>query len=501
MVVDAKYVETSGFYWFNGLHEGTYVLCYDPNWISDSECPPGSELHSGPFVVRAEEKLTPTTRLSGGPVQIDGPTVTGTASVGSTLSASTTSTTTGATFEYSWLASGEPIDLATGPSLHLEPDHLGEEISLRVTVSAPDRIARSRTTTPSLRVVEGTLLAPAPTYIGDTFVGETLTAVPGEWPEGTELGYEWVMYLDGRHTISTETTLELTSEHLDAEGISLWVTGSKAGYATTTRTVRLESVVYGAVDLQVPTLAGTPEVGATLSAETSSSTAGTRFEFQWYANGEPIANANRRNLTLTASLVGALISVKVTGYAKYHRPSSLAANASGRVAPPDWRDTSARFGPDLASRSVALSAARFEPGVTSVYLASGSRYPDAGEAMRRAAGDEPLLLTPSTRLPAAVLEELVRLKPRYIMILGGTDAVSAAIEQQLAGHALYGVHRIVDWDSASATSLPPQPSSTGTEQPVDGGTSETGSAGATTSSATPTIVDHPAIRTRVAALG
>ncbi len=42
-----------------------------------------------------------------------------------------------------------------------------------------------------------------------------------------------------------------------------------------------------------------------------------------------------------------------------------------------------------------------------------------------------MLLTPSNGLPAAVKNELSRLRPQRVVILGGTGVVSATVESQV----------------------------------------------------------------------
>lgn len=454
VVVGRKSTENSGFYWFNGLYEGTYALCYDPIWIAGSDCAPESEWLSDPFVVRAEEKLAPTTRLSGGPVQLIGPSVSGTAAVGSTLSATTTSTTTGATFAYSWLAGGKPLDGANGPTLQLEAGHLGAEISVRVTVAAPDRISRSQTTATPLRVAAGTLKASTPTFTGDTVVGETLTAVPGEWSEGAELSYEWVMYHNGRRTLSTEPTLGLTSEHLGAEGLALWVTGTKAGYTTTTRTVPIGHVVLGTAELSAVTITGTPTAGSTLTAAASSPTLGAQLQYRWHADGVPIPGAGLSRLELLDEHEGAMITASITAVATDYRPSEPRTAVVGPVAPYPWGETYRVSGSDRYATSVAVSQTQFAPGVDTVFIASGTDFPDALSGAGVAAlRNGPLLLTPSADLPQVVIDEIRRLKPRTAIIFGGPGAVSAKVEQQL--HELTGFHHVARFAGADryATSV------------------------------------------------
>ncbi|MCK0112591.1 cell wall-binding repeat-containing protein [Ornithinimicrobium sp. F0845] len=70
-----------------------------------------------------------------------------------------------------------------------------------------------------------------------------------------------------------------------------------------------------------------------------------------------------------------------------------------------------------------------------VYVATGQNFPDAlAGAARAGALDGPVLLTQQGNLPAATIEQLERLSPNSIRVLGGTGAVSASVATQLAAY-------------------------------------------------------------------
>ena len=91
-------------------------------------------------------------------------------------------------------------------------------------------------------------------------------------------------------------------------------------------------------------------------------------------------------------------------------------------------------GADRYATAVAVSAATYSPGVSVVYLASGTGFADA-LAGAPAAGMQagPVLLVTPTSIPAVVATELTRLHPARIVILGGTGAVSAAVQTAIDG--------------------------------------------------------------------
>lgn len=92
-----------------------------------------------------------------------------------------------------------------------------------------------------------------------------------------------------------------------------------------------------------------------------------------------------------------------------------------------------RSGATRYDTAVQVSRASFAAGVPAVVLASGSTFPDAlsGAALAGRLG-APVLLTPSGALPGAVRDELRRLAPKRVIVLGGGSAVSGAAADQAA---------------------------------------------------------------------
>jgi putative cell wall-binding protein len=109
-------------------------------------------------------------------------------------------------------------------------------------------------------------------------------------------------------------------------------------------------------------------------------------------------------------------------------------------------------GPDRYSTATAISAAVFTPGVDDVHIATGAGFADA-LAAGPAAGtqDSPVLLVAPGAVPAATAEELRRLKPKSITVLGGATAVWPAVEEALRAYApvqrVFGADR---WSTSAA---------------------------------------------------
>ena len=101
-------------------------------------------------------------------------------------------------------------------------------------------------------------------------------------------------------------------------------------------------------------------------------------------------------------------------------------------------------GPDRYTTAAQLSFANFGAGVPVVYLATGENFPDALAAgPAAAAGKGPLLLTNRAGLPQATADELARLNPARIVVVGGEGSVSGAVFNQLvAAHPSATIDRI-----------------------------------------------------------
>lgn len=98
-------------------------------------------------------------------------------------------------------------------------------------------------------------------------------------------------------------------------------------------------------------------------------------------------------------------------------------------------------GADRYEVSANLSASRFAPKTPVVYIASGEVFPDALSASAAAgAAGGPVLLVTKNSIPASVADELARLTPGTVVVLGGTSTISQAVENTLK--ADYAVTRI-----------------------------------------------------------
>jgi hypothetical protein len=240
------------------------------------------------------------------------PTISGTTQVGQTLSATTGTWDTGVSFTYQWLRDGSAIANATNSTYTLVAADQGHAISVSVKGSKTGYASVTKTSL-STSAILGTLAStPSPTISGTTQVGQTLSATTGTWDTGVSFTYQWLR--DGsaiaNATNSTYTLVAADQGH----AISVSVKGSKASYASVTKTSLSTSAILGTLaSTPSPTISGTTQVGQTLSATTGTWDTGVSFTYQWLRDGSAIANATNSTYTLVAADQGHTISVAVTG--------------------------------------------------------------------------------------------------------------------------------------------------------------------------------------------
>ncbi|WP_440708137.1 cell wall-binding repeat-containing protein [Herbiconiux sp. YIM B11900] len=106
------------------------------------------------------------------------------------------------------------------------------------------------------------------------------------------------------------------------------------------------------------------------------------------------------------------------------------ARTLGGVAP-----TTRIAGADRFSVSAQVSASAFATGLDTVYVASGAVFPDALSGSPAAiVSGAPVLLVSAAGVPTDVANELDRLKPKRIVVLGGTTTIPDAVLTELRTH-------------------------------------------------------------------
>ncbi|PPF35142.1 hypothetical protein C5C10_08050 [Rathayibacter sp. AY1A3] len=254
-------------------------------------------------------------RIGGTALTAATPTVTGTAAVGSTLTASAgTWGPSPVALAYQWRANGTAISGATGTTYRPVAADAGRVITVAVTGSKSGYVSTTRVSSRTAAVTGGAITAATPTIGGTAKVGSTLTAKPGTWgPSPVALAYQWKANgtaLSG----ATSATYTPTGATL-GKTITVTVTGSKSGFTAVTKTsAKTSAVVAGTLSAATPAITGTAKVGSTLTAKPGTwGPSPVALTYQWKANGTAISGATSATYKPTSATVGKKITVTVTG--------------------------------------------------------------------------------------------------------------------------------------------------------------------------------------------
>lgn len=155
---------------------------------------------------------------------------------------------------------------------------------------------------------------PTPTITGTAKVGHSLTAKSGTWvPSKVALAYQW--YASGKAISgATKPTFALTASQYNT-AITVKITGTKAGYATVTKTsAATAKVAAGTLTAPTPMISGTTKVGSMLTVKPGVWSPGkVTLKYQWYRGGTVIKGATKTTYKLATADRTKKIAVKVSG--------------------------------------------------------------------------------------------------------------------------------------------------------------------------------------------
>ena len=260
------------------------------------------------------------------------PTISGSAKVGSLLTADAGTWTPVAAFTYQWNSNGEPISGATESTYKVRAADAGTALTVTVTGTA-EGIDTASVISQAVNVTSGDLTTSVPTIAGTLKLGGVLTASAGEWgPEGVVLSYQW---LRNGAPISKATAAKYTLVAKDVgTRISVRVTGVAEGYGTATTESKLTAkVAAGKLTAATPKISGTAKVGKRLTAKPGSwKPSGVSFSYRWYRSGKLISGATKSYHTAVKADAGKTIKVKVTGKKSGYTSVAKTSKSTKKVA-------------------------------------------------------------------------------------------------------------------------------------------------------------------------
>ena len=262
------------------------------------------------------------------------PTISGTAQVGQTLTASTSGISDSdgladAIFTYQWIANDgtEDTDIqdATVSTYTLTAADEGKTIKVRVsfTDDGGNQETRTSAVTVAVAAIPNSAATGAPTISGTAQVGQTLTASTSGISDSNGLAdaiftYQWL----ADDTDITDATGSTYTVGADDEGKTIKVRLSftdDSGHQetlTSAATVAVAAIPNSAAT-GAPTISGTAQVGQALTASTSgiSDSDGlinATFTYQWLADDTDITDATGSTYTLAAADEGKTIKVRLS---------------------------------------------------------------------------------------------------------------------------------------------------------------------------------------------
>ena len=280
------------------------------------------------------------------------PTVSGTAQVGQTLSASTSGISdsdglNNATFAYQWLSSRDTeISGETGSTYTLVDADEGEAIKVRVSFTDDRGHQETLTSTATAAVAArpNSAAAGAPTVSGTAQVGQTLSASTSGISDSDGLNnatfaYQWLSSRDTEISGETGSTYTLVdADEGEAIKVRVSFTDDRGHQETLTSTAtaavaaRPNSAAAGA-----PTVNGTAQVGQPLTASASGITDSdglnnATFAYQWLSSDSDISGETGSTYKLVGADEGKTIKVRVSFTDDRGHQETLTSAATGAVA-------------------------------------------------------------------------------------------------------------------------------------------------------------------------
>jgi hypothetical protein len=263
--------------------------------------------------------------------QAPNPTISGTPTVGETLTAVTgTWVPTPESFSYQWFSNGAPIAGATAAAYTLTAAEAWTGVQVQVTAHLALYTDTTRTSE-GVGVQAATLTNTTPPAVtGIPRVGATLTAQNGTWSATPDsYAYQWFLNGIAVDGATAQTFVPAVSAH--GQVAQVLVAASKAGhtvaysFSQATPMIEAEKTLFNTA---LPTIDDTtPMVGETLHATSGTwDPADAAFSYAWLANGVPISGATSSSYVVVAGDEGKALSVLVIA-AKADYPDATAESA------------------------------------------------------------------------------------------------------------------------------------------------------------------------------
>jgi hypothetical protein len=243
----------------------------------------------------------------------DLPTVSGTAMVGQTLTATPgPGWPDGTTFSYSWVAGGHQVTTDTSDTYVIQPGDAGTFVGVAVEGTEPgytDNFSQPTETA----IVLPAVIAPSKVLIrGAGEVGGTLTATAAGWPVSDNLTYRW---LRSGVPILRADSMNYTPDAADGGAeISVVITEHAVGYTVASAASPPVRIARAFTVVRRPEISGDWLAGRALQvAPLPWSPGAVTLRLQWFRDSRAIPGAMSPRYVPTRADVGHTITVRLTG--------------------------------------------------------------------------------------------------------------------------------------------------------------------------------------------
>ncbi len=258
------------------------------------------------------------------------PTISGSAKVGSTLTAKVKTWSPTASIKWQWLRNGEVVPGATTSKYKVGMTDVGTKLSVKVTGTKSGHTSVTKTSASTKVVVKGTLARGKVSVSGTRRVGKTLTAKTSKWSSGVTYHYQWYRNSTKITGAIAKTYILTPADKGKRIKVKVWTTRDGYNQSSSRMSSKTAKVKTGYLTKVTPTISGSATVGEVLTAKPGTWKPNTTtFSYQWYRSGKAIKGATKATYVLTNSDLGKTITVKVTAKAKgYYTASKTSAKTS-----------------------------------------------------------------------------------------------------------------------------------------------------------------------------
>ena len=219
-------------------------------------------------------------------------TVAGAAQEGQTLTATAVGNESDAPVTYQWQFSNNGTtwtNISGATSATYLVSEARENQFLRVTAKSadPDGSTATATSAATSAVLDAVPTVTTPTISGTAQEGRTLTASASAGQSDNPVTYQWFSSADGYHTAIGSGSTYAVSEGNEGYTIEVVATATNGNGVTISQTsLATASVLDAAPTVTKPIIAGTAQVGQTLTASASAGQTDNAVTYQWFSSAD-----------------------------------------------------------------------------------------------------------------------------------------------------------------------------------------------------------------------